>query len=62
MLGSWKESYDKPRQCIQEQRYHFADKGVYSQTYGFSVVVYGCESWTIKKKKAECRRTDAFEL
>ena len=26
----------------------------------FSVVIYGCESWTIKK--AECRRTDAFEL
>ena len=24
------------------------------------VVVYGCESWTIKK--AECRRIDAFEL
>ena len=26
----------------------------------FPVVVYGCESWTVKK--AECRRTDAFEL
>ena len=26
----------------------------------FSVVMYGCESWTIKK--AECRKTDAFEL
>ena len=26
----------------------------------FPVVVYGCESWTIKK--AECQRTDAFEL
>ena len=26
----------------------------------FPVVIYGCESWTIKK--AECRRTDAFEL
>ena len=25
----------------------------------FPVVMYGCESWTIKK--AECRRTDAFE-
>ena len=24
------------------------------------VAMYGCESWTIKK--AECRRTDAFEL
>ena len=26
----------------------------------FPVVMYGCESWTMKK--AECRRTDAFEL
>ena len=26
----------------------------------FPVVVYGCESWTVKK--AECRRIDAFEL
>ena len=26
----------------------------------FLVVMYGCESWTIKK--AECQRTDAFEL
>ena len=26
----------------------------------FSVVTYGCESWTIKK--AECQRTDAFKL
>ena len=27
---------------------------------GFPVVMYGCESWTIKK--AECQRIDAFEL
>ena len=26
----------------------------------FPVVLYGCESWTVKK--AECRRIDAFEL
>ena len=26
----------------------------------FTVVMYGCESWTIKK--AECRRIDAFKL
>ena len=26
----------------------------------FSVVIYGCESWTVKK--AECQRIDAFEL
>ena len=35
-LGPWKKSYDKPRQCIQKQRHHFADKGPYSQSLGFS--------------------------
>ena len=30
------------------------------KTMGFPVVMGGCESWT--KKKAECRRIDAFEL
>ena len=30
----------------------FANKGLSSQGYGFSVVMYGCESWTVKK--AEC--------
>ena len=33
---------------------------VHSQSYGFPLVRYGCESWTIKK--AEGRRIDAFEL
>ena len=56
----WKGSYDKPRQCIQKQRHHFADKISYSQSYGFPVVMYKCESWTIKK--AEHWRTGAFEL
>ena len=31
-----------------------------AQAMVFSIVVYGCESWTIKK--AECQRTDTFEL
>ena len=30
----WKKSYDKPRQHIKKQRYHFADKGPSSQSYG----------------------------
>ena len=29
-------NYYKPRQRIKKQRYHFADKGPYSQSYGFS--------------------------
>ena len=32
---AWKVSYDKPRQCIKKQRHHFADKGLYCQSYGF---------------------------
>ena len=56
----WKESYAKPRQHIKKQRHYFSNKGPYSQSYGFPVVRYGCESWTIKK--AKCQKTDAFEL
>ena len=33
---TWKESCDKPRQHIKKQRYHFANKVPYSQSYGFS--------------------------
>ena len=56
----WKESYDQPRQHIRKQRHYFVNKGPSSQGYGFSAVMYGCESWTIKK--AECRRIDAFRM
>ena len=57
---SWKKSYDQPRQRIKKQRHYPAIKGPSSQGYGFSIVMYGCKSWTVKK--AECRRIDAFEL
>ena len=56
----WKESYDQPRQHIQKQRYYFANKGPSVKPMVFPVVMYGCESWTVKK--AERRRIDAFEL
>ena len=36
-LAPWKESYDKPRQCIKKQRHPFANKGPYSQSCGFSI-------------------------
>jgi len=36
MLAPWKESYDKPRQHIKKQRHHFANRGPYSPSYGFS--------------------------
>ena len=36
-LAPWKKSYDQPRQHIKKQRHHFANKGPYSQSYGFSI-------------------------
>ena len=61
MLAPWKESYDKPRQCIKKQRHHFADKRSFIvKAMIFQVVRYTSQSWTIKK--AEHWRTDAFEL
>ena len=61
MLAPWKKSYDQPIRYIQKQRHYFAHKDLSSLSYGFfPVVIYGCESWTIKK--AECWTIDAFEL
>ena len=74
MLAPWKKSYDQPRQHIKKQRHYSANKDPSSKSRDitlptkihlvkavvFPVVMYGCESWTIKK--AECRRIDAFEL
>ena len=60
MLAPWKKSCEQPRQYIKKQRHYFTNKGPSSQSYVFLVVMYGCESWTIKK--AEHQRIDAFEL
>ena len=60
MLTAWKESYDQPRQHIKKQRHYFVNKVCLVKAMVFPVIMYGCESWTIKK--AEHRRTDAFEL
>ena len=65
MFAPWKKSYDKPRQCIKKKRHYFADKGPSSQATVFPVVMYGCESWTIKKAeeepKNECFQTMVLE-
>ena len=60
MLTPWKESYDQPRQHIKKQRHYFTKKVHLVKAMVFPVVMYGGESWTIKK--AECQRIDAFEL
>ena len=56
----WKKSYDQLRQYIKKQRITMPTKVHLVKAMVFTVVMYGCESWTIKK--AEHQRTDAFEL
>ena len=60
MLTPWKKSYDQPRQHIKKLRHYLANKVHLVKAMVFPVVMYGCESWTIKK--AECWRSDTFEL
>ena len=36
MLAPWKKSYDQPRQHIIKQRYYFANKGPFNQSFAFS--------------------------
>ena len=55
----WKH-YDKPRQHIKNQRHYFADKSLYSQSYGFSSSHVWM--WDLNHKEAECWRTDTFEF
>ena len=57
---SLEEKLYQPTQHIKKQRHYFATKVLLVKALIFPVVVYGCESWTIKK--AECQRIDAFEL
>ena len=60
MLAPWKKSYDQSRQHIKKQRHTLPTKVHLVKAMNFPVVMYGCESWTIKK--AERRRIDAFKL
>ena len=55
------------RKVMTQPRHHIKNRNITLPTkvrlvkaMVFPVVIYGCESWTIKK--AECRRIDAFEL
>ena len=45
---------------MKKQRHYFADKVHLVKALVFPVVMYGCESWTIKK--AECQRIYDFKL
>jgi len=57
---SFEEGYHKPKQCIKKQRHTLLTKAHIGKAMAFPVVMYGCESWTIKK--AEPQRSDVFEL
>ena len=56
----WKKICDQSRQHIKKQRHYFANKGPFSQSYGFSCS--HVRMWELDIKKAEHWRTDAFEL
>ena len=60
MYAPWGEKIDKPKQHIKKQRHYFPTKVHLVQALVFPVVMYGCESWTIKK--AECQIIGALEL
>ena len=60
MLTPLKESYDQPRYYILKQSITLPTKVCLVKAMVFPVVIYGWESWTVKK--AEGWRIDAFEL
>ena len=60
MLAPWKESYDKPRQYIKKQRHHFADKGPYSQSYGFSSS--HVQTWELDLKEDWALKNWCFQI
>ena len=48
-LASWKKSYDKPRQVLKSRDIALLTKVHIIKARVFPVVMYVCESWTIKK-------------
>ena len=59
-LVPWNKSYDQSREHIKSRDITLPIKVHLVKAMVYPVVMYGCESWTIKK--AERRRIDAFEL
>ena len=45
---------------LKSREHYFTNKSPYRKAMVFQVIMYGCESWTVKK--AEWQRIDAFEL
>ena len=53
MLAPWKKCYDHPRQNIKKWRHYFANKGRLFKAVVSPVVMYGYESWSLRKLRAK---------
>ena len=60
MLASWKKGYDKPRQHIKEQRYHFVAKGPSGQSYGFPSS--NIQMWELGHKESWAPKNWCFQI
>ena len=59
-ITPWKECYDNLDSILKSRDITLSTKVHLVKAMVFPLVMYGCESWTIKK--TECRKIDAFEL
>ena len=60
MLAPWKKAMTNLDSILKSRDITLPTKVRIVKTMAFVVVIYGCESWTIKK--AESQRADAFEV
>ena len=60
MLAPWKKSYDHLDSMLKSRDITLPTKVHLVKAMVFPVVMYGCESWTVKK--AERQRINVFEL
>ena len=60
MLTSWKKSYDNLESILKSRDISLPTNVRLVKAMVFQIVMYGCESWTIKK--AEHQKIDASEL
>ena len=57
---SLEKSYDQPRQHIKKERHHFADKGLSSQSYGFSISYV--RMWELDHKEGWAPKNWCFQI
>ena len=58
MPAPWKKTYDQLDSVVKSRDIALPTKICQVKAMVFPVVMYGCESWTLKK--GECRRIDAL--